>query len=186
MNVKEINMDFNDVLKYIFHNQKEELKIKLDSMEPLSEEVIDEFLLYATQQGKEQIIIDLIKRGADKNKVLLGGSSLICYAIAGGMKELVFFLVSMGVDLNKEDEDGATPLYEAITNDDYEITKFLIANGANENKRTMDFIPSVEIKKRGWIIEGVEKKTDLCRALPYQDHHGGRDPAPHKDPNQKQ
>ena len=143
-------IDINELYHCIFEGKKDRLREKIEGAGEEVSLVLDDLLLYATQQGVEDITIYLLQRGANKNINLLGGSYLMCYAAAAIMDKLLGYLISQGVDVNVVDGDGATPLYEAATNKNYLIAKMLINSGADTDRVSLGVTPAYLMERLGW------------------------------------
>jgi len=77
-----------------------------------------------------EILLELIKRGADINIKDPSGSTLLHLALT---TEIAIALINHGADINATDEFGYTPLHLAARKNNNELVKFLVDNGANLN-----------------------------------------------------
>ena len=102
----------------------------------------DHKLLFAAIEGKTDVVINMLDKGADINACLAGSQATLLYtASLKGHLDLVKVLVERGADINKGDIEeewhrGQTPLYAASANGHVNVVRFLVERGADINKAT--------------------------------------------------
>lgn len=128
-------------------NQIEQVFSMLDERPELINEQISPgntftFLIEACRRRHEEIVLGLIKRGADVNQVNAvdhngeGGNSPLWFACQGNVPEntnIVKALIKHGADVNAKGECGYTPLHMACQWGHVQLAKILIEHGADKN-----------------------------------------------------
>ena len=93
----------------------------------------------AAYYGHQEIIKELIAKGADVNARTNEGDTSLHKAVAEGNKEAVELLITAGADVNARNDFEITPLHEAtgsnLEKGHLEITELLLANGADVNAK---------------------------------------------------
>ena len=121
-------------------------------------------LMKAAYVGREDLIRDLIKRGADLSaRDIAGYTALMCSAYAGKLGS-VKLLIGGGAELNADDLEGSTALMFAAQNGHGEIVEVLVRAGANPDmKGKSDFTAADFATQNGHsrIAEFLLKRAPL-------------------------
>ena len=89
-------------------------------------------LLYSAFYGKKDVVVFLIKQGADVNAASrITGWTPLHVAADKGHLEVVKILVSAGANVNAKDTVGMTPIRSAIGDGHKDVIEFLKQNGAS-------------------------------------------------------
>jgi ankyrin repeat protein len=115
-------------------------------------------LLYATRDGRIEIVRSLLAAGADKNRADVNKISPLLMAITNDRPDVAVLLMERGAEVNAADFWGRTPLWAAVEMRNLEIgrngehnvnrataTKVieaLLERGANPNARTAEVPPT--------------------------------------------
>ncbi len=88
-------------------------------------------LIWAAQDGHDQVVSELIKTGVDVNsRSAAGGTHALALACQNGHLGIVQALIEAGADVNKPAIDGWTPLMKASYFGHEEIVRVLLGAGA--------------------------------------------------------
>lgn len=90
-----------------------------------------EQLYFATQEGRADIVCDLLAKGIDANTVGPDGSTLLFIAAQEGHLDVVKILFTKGANVKAANFEGKTPLQVATENEYFEVAKFLSENSVN-------------------------------------------------------
>ncbi len=88
-------------------------------------------VIQALNEGKKEIAMELINRGADVSIGDNENTQPIHFAAMIGSTELFELIRSKGIDPEQKDDNGITPLFYSIQGKQPEMSKYLIENGAN-------------------------------------------------------
>jgi ankyrin repeat protein len=88
-------------------------------------------LMAASYGGDDDVISDLIQRGADLEKKDVDGYTALMYACNGGRMRSVELLLDAGADLNARDNQKSTPIMFAAQRGHTEIVRRLLEAGAD-------------------------------------------------------
>ncbi len=125
--------DFDSFSAYL-QSETKSIHIPMDDLGDL--------LVSAGQSDREDMMIELLKKGVSLNYMFSSGTSLIVFAARYGLEKVVRYLLEAGVDPDDDtDADGMTPLAAAIWDKNYKIAKILIEKGADIDKRGMSILP---------------------------------------------
>lgn len=112
-----------EVLKWFF----EEGKVEIDYTH------LNETALYAAARGgHKEIVIYLLKNGADPFKISRGETPLNIAALYG-RDEIIEILLAEGVPVDIAEESGYTPLWSAISGSLQSTVDILLKNGADNS-----------------------------------------------------
>jgi ankyrin repeat protein len=133
-------------------------------------------LLHATFNSHKEIAELLVAEGADVNKKLWNGKTLLHQFIDARLPTgffplgIVEWLINNGADVNAEYGHGVTPLFLAVQAWREEVVQLLIDNGADLNIISRFALWGVEdATPLGWAIEeDFDEIADLLRK------HGGK------------
>ena len=90
-------------------------------------------LLYSAFNGKQDVVVFLIKQGADVNVASrITGWTPLHVAADKGHLEVVKTLVGAGANVNAKDKVGMTPIRSAIGDGHKDVIEFLKQHGASE------------------------------------------------------
>ncbi len=105
---------------------------KVKSLLKANATIQDKFsLIWAAQDGHEQVVAELIKTGIDVNsKSATGGTHALALASQNGHVAIVQALIEAGADVNEPAIDGWTPLMKASYFGHEEIVRVLLGAGA--------------------------------------------------------
>lgn len=101
---------------------------------------VDKFaLIWAAQNGHDQIVAELIEAGADvKSVTAAGGTNALDLAAQNGHLEIVQMLIRSGANVNKRAMEGWTPLMKAAFFGHKAIVETLLAAGAATGSRDVN------------------------------------------------
>ena len=85
----------------------------------------------AVRQGYEDIVVSLLKYGADPNEI--DGSGNISLWYIGNKLDILQLLIDKGVDLNFQNMEAETILHYAVTESDETMVRMLLQAGADPN-----------------------------------------------------
>jgi len=89
------------------------------------------FLTLLIRSGYSDAVLQLLRYGADPNKLNLKNNTPISSAANKGMVEITRHLISHGADVSVENISGSTALIQAAHFGHYECVRLLLANGAD-------------------------------------------------------
>ncbi|KAK3286310.1 hypothetical protein CYMTET_6131 [Cymbomonas tetramitiformis] len=84
----------------------------------------------AASHGQEEVVDDLLAKGARVDRVMKGGVTPLFIAAQHGQKEVVDVLLAKDAQVGKANKDGATPLHAAAQHGHKEVADVLLAKGA--------------------------------------------------------
>ncbi len=105
-------------------------------------------LVWAAAEGHSEVVVELIKAGADFQTTLSSGFTPLLFAVRNGHTEVVKTLVKAGADINKRIDPhkdwrhrgyggrlrpGASALHVAVENGQFELAAHLLDAGADAN-----------------------------------------------------
>ena len=90
-------------------------------------------LILASEYGQIDVVVYLLRNGADVNLKDVYGFTAIACASKNGFNEILEILIQNEADIEVEGVMGVTPLMWATQNDHIETCKLLLNNGANIN-----------------------------------------------------
>ena len=105
-------------------------------------------LVWAAAEGHAEVVVELIKAGADFRITLSSGFTPLLFAVRNGHTEVVKTLVKAGADINKRIDPhkdwrhrgyggrlrpGAAALHLAVENGQFELAAYLLDVGADAN-----------------------------------------------------
>lgn len=127
---------------------------------------LDRDLLYACSQYPvdNDLIVDLIKRGADVNATTRGGFSAVMRASEKNNLDTIKLLVEYGADINIPNKAGFTPLMRAIVRGHLSVVVYLLDNGADYNAVTKSGLSTIDVAvnyKRDQIIELINEAKKI-------------------------
>ena len=89
---------------------------------------------HATQSGRIDEALELIRQGADPNaKHSCRGMSALHIATINGNKDVVMLLQARDIDINIQDKDGNTALHHAVSSNNLDILKTLLMHKPDIN-----------------------------------------------------
>ncbi len=92
--------------------------------------------LLAVSEGKEEVVEQLIARGADVNLTQeTDGHTVLQMAAIRGNEGAVRALIRHGADVNAKNRQSGTALMAAAWKGHYRIVKILLNNGADPNRK---------------------------------------------------
>lgn len=94
-------------------------------------------LIWASQAGRYQTVSELIKAGADVNRLAGGGTNALELAAQNGHLEIVKILIESGADIDQPGIQGWTPLMKAAYFGHQKIVQALVDSGAEKTRRDM-------------------------------------------------
>jgi ankyrin repeat protein len=86
-------------------------------------------IMYAAQEGNEEIARALLNKGADVNAKNVDGESALIFATENGHTAVAAMLIENGADVNAKSHDGSSALKTAMDNGLTEIVKLLLNSG---------------------------------------------------------
>lgn len=123
-------------------------------------------LIYASQNGREDIVRHLLSLGADVNIKDEDGWSALTAAVANGALWALGVLLDSHADINNRDREGWTPLMEALNRDREGIALMLIARGADlrpvngDGMTAMDMAQDLGLEKAAEAMAPILQKLD--------------------------
>lgn len=95
-------------------------------------------LVYAMQQGHQEIAKLVLSAGADVNykNPFNGNTALISSVDVPKNLEMIKFLVYHGAHLDEINSKGETVLFKAVENNEKDVVSFLVGSGADVNVKT--------------------------------------------------
>ncbi|XP_071099301.1 ankyrin-3-like [Haliotis cracherodii] len=95
-------------------------------------------LFCAAKDGKYEIAVALLNKGADINLADISGVTPLGATAWYDRHQVAQLLIDRGADINQQDSSGETPLYRACANVSVKVSKVLLENGADKNLQTYE------------------------------------------------
>lgn len=109
-------------------------------------------LMMACKYGREDVVFELLKRGADVQIRTLNGRSALMFAAASGKERIVGVLIEKGADVKVADLAGDNALMYSMAGRNRKIIEMLVSNGVNPyNKNTHGISPLDFLEEQGDI-----------------------------------
>lgn len=117
----------------------------------------------AAQDGKRDVVLRLIEKGADVDAPGFMNMTPLVAAVLMGHTDVAGILIDKGADVNKKGIYGLTPLMAATANNNVEIVALLLKHGAAVQDPDTGGHPSLDMAvKQGYtkIAEMLQKAAD--------------------------
>ncbi|XP_067655241.1 ankyrin-1-like [Haliotis asinina] len=95
-------------------------------------------LFCAAKDGKYEIAVALLNKGADINSADIRGVTPLGATGWYDRHQVAQLLIDRGADINQQDSSGETPLFRACANVSVKVSKVLLENGADKNLQTYE------------------------------------------------
>jgi hypothetical protein len=105
-------------------------------------------LMVLSYAGADQLVADLVQRGADLEACDDDGFTALMYAAKAGHGHVVGLLVRAGADVNRRDREGSTPLMFAAQHGHLGVVKTLLAAGADVAASRRDGLTAYDFAAR--------------------------------------
>lgn len=105
-------------------------------------------LMALSYAGADQLVADLVQRGADLGACDDDGFTALMYAAKAGHGHVAGLLVQAGADVNQRDREGSTPLMFAAQHGHLDVVKKLLAAGADVAARRRDGLTAYDFATR--------------------------------------
>ncbi|KAF0037458.1 hypothetical protein F2P81_010332 [Scophthalmus maximus] len=92
----------------------------------------------AAKEGHEDLVEELLERGAAVDSSTKKGNTALHIASLAGQREVARILVKRGADVNSQSQNGFTPLYMAAQENHLEVVRYLLENEGNQSIATED------------------------------------------------
>lgn len=90
-------------------------------------------LHFVASHGRADIVLLLVRYGADPTLADYGGNNVLHFAASFGDIESITFLLERGMNVNSSNKEGHTPLYNAVrsTKGKMDVVQLLVERGAD-------------------------------------------------------
>jgi hypothetical protein len=105
-------------------------------------------LMYAATYGHNNIVVELLKNGANPNLKNKFGATALMLASGSGYADVVTILLRNGGNPNSADKYGMTALMLAACNGYADVVTILLRNGANPNLEGDNNIDALFVAKK--------------------------------------
>lgn len=95
-------------------------------------------LMLAAQQGRLELVEQLLAAGADVNLLNDDGNGALWFACVHGDTRLLSRVIEAGADLDNQNVNGATALIYAASAGKLEVANALVSAGADIERQTLD------------------------------------------------
>ncbi len=121
-------------LMFLQKNVSQSIKKELEKHPSPSQTVLDTLVSFAVVFDLEDVIQDLLTKGANPNCLTTTGDNLLSVAIKHtNNPKIILMLLNAGAEPNTKDTYGNTPLHRAILKNNPALVKILLNAGANPN-----------------------------------------------------
>jgi len=110
-------------------------------------------LWQAAKRGDVDALEELLRSGADPNKLDRKGITPLCWAAMAGHEQAARVLLEQGADINGRNQDGATPLHGAVFFAAQPVVDLLLEQGADVGARNKDGRTPLDTIAGGWSPE---------------------------------
>jgi ankyrin repeat protein len=93
----------------------------------------------ADRELAQQIVLELLKAGANINVLDRNGETPLVLSAMGGELDLVKLLISHGASVNTKDRQGRTALHRAVRHNFIDVVRVLLENGAEVDPQTNNY-----------------------------------------------
>ena len=124
-------------------------------LEPTLPRMHETILFDAYNRGMEDVLIELIARGADINEINRQGNTVLALACRRKSLSFVQRLIAAGADVNFPNDNGDFPLHKAALRREPDIAAALIAAGARLaacNEKEQDALSHARAKKNEKLV----------------------------------
>ncbi|KAK3576078.1 hypothetical protein CHS0354_014082 [Potamilus streckersoni] len=113
-------------------------------------------LMWACYKGRENVVHELLDRGANPNVKAEISMTCLAWAAGRGYTEIVKALLQKGAKVNITDKYGTTPLIWACRKGALEIVKLLLKEGASVDVTGMNSLTALLVATKGGFTEVVQ------------------------------
>lgn len=110
----------------------------------------------AAEKGRTDIVIYLLKNGANPDAQDHNGDSPLQFAAYEGYLEITTLLIKSGANINTVNRYGVTPLLNSLFNKKYEIARVLVLKGADFNFKSRNGNPALHVAAKDGNLEFVK------------------------------
>ena len=128
-------------------------------------------LMYAAGEGRCDVVVYLIDRGAAVSKKDSRKRTALHYASERGHLKVVDLLLTKGADIDVEDEDRCTPLHLAFRSRDSDISLRLINHGADVGKKDDRERTALHYAVKSGHLKVVELLLNKCAKIDVEDRY---------------
>jgi ankyrin repeat protein len=117
-------------------------------------------LMYASQEGQENVVIELLDKGADVNAKESDGATALMWASGKGHADVVKQLLLRGADFNARTDKGWTALMLASQEGHLPVVRALLAKGAPVNGSPNEPWPPLTLASQEGQVDVVSELLD--------------------------
>lgn len=118
-------------------------------------------LMLAALKGYQELVEQLIKRGADVNKT---GWTPLHYAASSGQLAIISLLIEHSAYIDAESPNGTTPLMMAAMYGSPAAVKLLLQEGADAQLKNQQGLSALQFAQRGNRTDSVEAIASFIRS----------------------
>jgi len=116
-------------------------------------------LMLACQEGKAEIVLELLEAGADLDQRNSDGNTALWAAAYGENSDIISLLINAGADLDHQNADGVSAMAYAASAGKTAVVRQLVSNGANPQLKTSDDFTALDLAANEDILKLLKPLT---------------------------